>query len=93
MLRFCNFESSIEITYMSVAIQPRRFCEHKLYHIILQEVKNLLRAAVQIHDVIHNIEHNHLQSTPLHQCLDRGQGVELNYLDTYSMASYVSLHL
>ena len=66
---------------MPVAIEPRRFVNHKTYHIILQEVRklnNLLAAAVQIHDVIDKNEHFHLQSTPLRQRLDRGQGVESN---------------
>ena len=35
----CNLASSIEITYMPVAIEPRRFGKHKIYHIILQEVR------------------------------------------------------
>ena len=39
VIRFCNFSSSIEITYMSVAIKPRRFGKHKIYHYILQEVR------------------------------------------------------
>ena len=39
MLRFCILESSIEITYMLVATEPIRFCKHKIYHIILQEVR------------------------------------------------------
>ena len=38
-LRFCNLASSIEITYMPVTIEQRRLCEHKIYHIILQEVR------------------------------------------------------
>ena len=50
---------------MSVAIEPRRFGKHKIYHITLQEVrKQSLAAAVQIHDVIDKKEHFHLQSTP-----------------------------
>ena len=50
---------------MPVAIEPGRFGKHKIYHIILQEVKNnLSAAAVQIHDVIDKNEHFHLQSTP-----------------------------
>ena len=50
---------------MPVAIEPRRFVKHKVYHIILQEVrKQSLAAAVQIHDVIDKNEHFHLQSTP-----------------------------
>ena len=27
------------IRHMPVAIEPRRFCEHKMYHIVLQEVR------------------------------------------------------
>ena len=38
-IRFCNLASSIDITYMPVAIEPKRFGEHKMYHIILQEVR------------------------------------------------------
>ena len=46
---------------MPVAIELRRFCEHKIYHVILQEVrKQSYGAAVQIHDVIHRMEHFHL---------------------------------
>ena len=46
---------------MPVAIEPRRFGKHKIYHIIPQEVgNNLLAAAVQIHDVIDKNEHFHL---------------------------------
>ena len=64
-IRFCNLTSSTEITYMLVAIEPRRFGKHKIYHIILQEVRNnLLAAAVQIHDVIDKNKQFHLQSTP-----------------------------
>ena len=66
---------------MPVAKEPWRFGKHKMYHIILQEVRNtLLAAAVQIHDVTDKNEHFHLQSTPFCQRLDRGQGVESNYL-------------
>ena len=39
MIRFCNLASSIEITYMPVAIEPRGFGKHKICHIILQEVR------------------------------------------------------
>ena len=39
MIRFCNLASSIEITYMPVAIELRRFGKHKIYHVILQEVR------------------------------------------------------
>ena len=39
MIRFCNLASSIEITYMAVAIEPRRFSKHKIYRIILEEVR------------------------------------------------------
>ena len=64
-IRFCNLASSIERTCMPVAIEPRRFGKHKIYHIILQEVrKQFLAAAVHIHDVIDKNEHFHLQSTP-----------------------------
>ena len=38
-LRFWNLASSITITYMLAVIGPRRFCEHQIYHIILQQVK------------------------------------------------------
>ena len=42
-IRFCNLTSSIEITYMPVAIEPsrepRRYGKHKIYHIKLQEVR------------------------------------------------------
>ena len=38
-IRFRNFSSTIEITYMPVAIEPRRFGKHKIYHIIHQEVR------------------------------------------------------
>ena len=80
-IRFCNLASSIEITYMPVTIELRRLGKHIIYHIILQEVrKQFLAAAVQIHDVINKNEHFHLQSTPLRQRLDRGQGVKSNYL-------------
>ena len=50
---------------MPVAIEPRRFGKHRIYHIILQEVrKQSLAAAIQIHDVIDKNEHFHLQNTP-----------------------------
>ena len=50
---------------MPVALEPRRSGKHKIYHIILEEVRNnLLAAAVKIHDVIDKNEHFHLQSTP-----------------------------
>ena len=54
VLRFCNLTSSIEITYMLAAIKPRRFCDHKIYYIVLQKVRNynLLGAAVQIHEMM-----------------------------------------
>ena len=32
--RFCNLVSSIEITYMPVAIEPRRLGKHKIYGVI-----------------------------------------------------------
>ena len=38
-IKFCSLASSIEITFMSVAIEPRRFGKHKIYHIILQEMR------------------------------------------------------
>ena len=69
---------------MPIAIEPSRFCKHKIYHIILGEVKNnFLGAAVQIHVVIQNIQYLHLQSTPLHPQFDSGQGVESNYTIFY----------
>ena len=37
-IRFCNLASSIEITYIPVAIEPRRFGKHEMYHIMPQEV-------------------------------------------------------
>ena len=68
---------------MPVAIEPRRFGKHKIYHIIFQEVrKQALAAAVQIHDALikMNIFICKLKYT-LRQRLDRGQGVESNYLN------------
>ena len=38
-IRFRNLASSIEITYIPVAIEPRRFGRHKIYQIIVQEVR------------------------------------------------------
>ena len=38
-IRFCNLATSIEITHMLVAIEPRTFGKHKIYHIILQEMR------------------------------------------------------
>ena len=38
-IRFCNLASSIKITYMPVATEPRRFGKHKIYHIVLQGVR------------------------------------------------------
>ena len=38
-IRFRNLASSIEITYMPVATEPRRFDKLKIYHIILQEAR------------------------------------------------------
>ena len=68
---------------MPVAVEPRRFGKHKIYHIILQEVRNnVLADAVQIPYVTDKNEHFHLQST----------GGESNYLggrvshDTAAMA-------
>ena len=43
----------------------------------------MLAAAVQIHDVTDKNEHFHLQSTPLRQRLDKGHGVESNYLNLF----------
>ena len=60
-IRFCNLTLLIKITYMPVAKEPWRFGKHKMYHIILQEVRNtLLAATVQIHDVTDKNEHFHL---------------------------------
>ena len=64
-IRFCNLASSVEITYMPVAIEPRRFGKHKyIISYFKKWENNLLAAAVQIHDVIYKNEHFHLQSTP-----------------------------
>ena len=38
-IRFCNLASSVEITYIQVAIEPRRFGTHKMYHIMPPEVR------------------------------------------------------
>ena len=65
-IRFCNFASSIEITYMPVAIEPRNQGDLVSTNYILSYFRkrenNLLAAAVQIHDVIDKNEHFHLQS-------------------------------
>ena len=67
-----------------------------MYHIILQEMrKNLLEAAVQIHDVIHKIEHFDLRTakcTSLHQRLDREQRVESSYLNHLSLVLIGNSH-
>ena len=84
MIRVCNLASSIEMTYMPIVIEPRRFDKHKMNDIMPQEVRNnLWAAAVQSHDVVNRKEHFHLQSIPLHQLLDKGQGVESNYLNKH----------
>ena len=68
---------------MPTAIEPRRFGKHKIYitSYFRKWENNLLAAAVQIQDVIDKNEHFHLQSTPFRQRLDRGQGIESNYLN------------
>ena len=38
-IRFCNLASSIEITYMPVAIEPRRFGKHKMHAVMPREVR------------------------------------------------------
>ena len=83
MIRFCNLASSVEIMYVPIAIEPRRFGKHKIYHIIPQEMRkqSLLAAAVQIHDVTDKNEHLHLQGTPYASVSkDRGQGIKLSDL-------------
>ena len=38
---------------MPVVLEPKRFGKHKIYHIILEEVRNnFLAPAVKIHNVI-----------------------------------------
>ena len=69
--------------YVPIAIEPRRFGKHKIYDIILQEMRkqSLLAATVQIHDVTDKNEHLHLQGTPCaNVSKDRGQGIKLNCL-------------
>ena len=58
---------------MPVAIEPMRFYEHKIYHIILQEMRKE-SFEIHIHDVIYEIEHFYLQKTPLHQRLTGAKG-------------------
>ena len=60
---------------MPISIEPRRFGKHKIYHIILQEVrKQSLAATLQIHDVIDKNEHFHLQSTLCANVWTRAKG-------------------
>ena len=70
--------------YVPIAIEPRRFGKHKIYHIIPQEMRkqSLLAAAVQIHDVTDKNEHLHLQGTPCANVSKDtpGQGIKLSDL-------------
>ena len=76
---------------MPVAIEPRRFGKHKIYHIILQEEKNnLLAAGVQIHDVIDKNEHFHLQSTPCTNVWTGAKGSNRINCSIYAMCHLVA---
>ena len=79
-IRFCNLATCIEITYMLVAIEPRRFGKHKTNHIILQKMR------VQIHDVIDKNEHFHLQSTP---CANVWTGAKVSNRITLKKQSFL----
>ena len=78
MIRLCNLASSIEITYKNQGDLVNTKCIISC----LRKRENILWAApVQIYDVVDRKEHFHLQGIPFHQILDRGQGVESNYLE------------
>ena len=66
---------------MPVAIEPGRFGKYKIYHFILQEVKNnLLAAAVQIHDELIKLN-SYICKVHLVPKFGQGpKGVESNYL-------------
>ena len=89
---FYNLASSIEITYMQIAIEPGDLVSTKYTstkYIISYFRKwgnNLLAAAVQIHDVTDKNEHFHLQSTPCANVSTEAKGS-----NRITLKNYVSL--